>query len=160
MTNFGMGTRLAALALALTIGTGSAIAGSEKVDTTAAAPAKTASVLTSVEVSKGGTVITHQTVDGIDYRVEWSVPANWVDASTGTIAKGWLAQAVDFVVGLIKTTKPDDGGGSSNTCNVSVSGATVVVIGNLNCGGSQVGTSGSGSGAGGGGGSGSGNHSQ
>ncbi|MCE9573325.1 MAG: hypothetical protein K8W52_09225 [Deltaproteobacteria bacterium] len=160
MKNIGKGTRLAALALAMTIGAGSALAGSEKVDTSTAKTATT-SVFTSVQTTKAGTVITHQIINGVDQTLEWKVPADWIDPGTGTINKGLLERAFDFLVDLVKGSKPDDGGGggSTNNCNVSVSGAQVVVIGNLNCGGSQTGTSGSGSGSGGGG-SGSGHHAE
>lgn len=109
----------------------------------------------TIEVTKTGSVVTHQLIDGVDFTFEWE-GVEWPEPVTGdsATAKGILGTLWDIAVkavkeGLAGGGKDGGGGGTTNSCTVNVNvtgGAQSVNIGNINCGGTQGSGNGTGSG--------------
>lgn len=115
------------------------------------------SVSFTYELTKDGGVVTHQTIDGIDFTFAWE-GVTWPDApiEDGATAKGIIGTLWDMAVKAVKDGLAGggkdgggSGGGTTNSCTVNINvtgGAQSVNVGNINCGGTQGSGNGTGSG--------------
>lgn len=164
MKKFGWKSRFSALALSAALIGGASSAVADDVDETNVKLGDVSNEKfvneSAAIVSVGkGTVVTRQTIDGVEVSFEWSVPDEWIAPEGDGVAYGVFGTLIKLGLSIWDEMMDGDkggsggggGGGNTNTCNVNVTGAQVVVIGNLNCGGTQSGTGGTGTGTGGGG---------
>jgi hypothetical protein len=183
MKKHGWKTRFSALALSMTIAAGASTAVADdfegKITETKEVVSKevsskdgsadSASPKMEIVAVKGNVVVTRQTIDGVEVSFEWTLPDEWIGPD-GTdqpgVAYGFWDKLIAIGIEVVDRLTDGDkggggggggGGGNTNNCNVTVTGAQIVVIGNLQCGGTQTGSGGSGHGSGG---SGSGGHPQ
>ncbi|MBK9035342.1 MAG: hypothetical protein IPL61_29490 [Myxococcales bacterium] len=121
----GMRMGVVALALAgLVMGSGVAAASDlDKVIDDVQVELKSADM--TLEVTKDGTVVTSQKVDGVEIRLEWVVPDTWVAPDQSAAAKGWLGTLIDIAISIGKDalsggSSGGGGGGNTNTTNQHV----------------------------------------